>query len=148
VVLGDRPVPADAAVRRHPRGLVTLPGHDLATSLGALRGHGVHSVFVEGGPTVASALIAAGLVDEYLVYIAPVLLGGPRVALDDLGVGSISDRRRLDVLSTTSLGPDLLVRARPQHPQHQNQNQHDRQQQHDATPGLGNDGPTNDRSTP
>jgi diaminohydroxyphosphoribosylaminopyrimidine deaminase/5-amino-6-(5-phosphoribosylamino)uracil reductase len=100
----------------------------------------VHSVFVEGGPTVASALIAAGLVDEYLVYIAPVLLGGPRVALDDLGVGSISDRRRLDVLSTTSLGPDLLVRARPHRPQHQNQQQH-------ATPGLGNDGPTNDRST-
>lgn len=115
VVLGDRPVPDDAAVRRHPRGLLTLAGHDLVASLGTLREHGVHSVFVEGGPTVASALIAAGLVDEYLVYLAPVLLGGPRVALDDVGVGSIGERRRLDVLSTTSLGPDLLVRARPHH---------------------------------
>ncbi|OII10732.1 riboflavin biosynthesis protein RibD [Curtobacterium sp. MCBA15_009] len=129
VVLGDRPVPDDAAVRRHPRGLVTLPGHDLVAALRALRGHGVHSVFVEGGPTVASALVAAGLVDEYLVYLAPVLLGGPRTALDDLGVGSMPDRRRLHVLSTTSLGPDLLVRARPHH----------------AAPG--HDGPTNDRST-
>ncbi|OII15495.1 bifunctional diaminohydroxyphosphoribosylaminopyrimidine deaminase/5-amino-6-(5-phosphoribosylamino)uracil reductase RibD [Curtobacterium sp. MCBA15_008] len=135
VVLGDRPVPDDAAVRRHPRGLLTLPGHDLEAALRALREHGVHSVFVEGGPTVASALIAAGLVDEYLVYLAPVLLGGPRVALGDVGVGSIGDRRRLDVLSTTSLGPDLLVRARPHRA---------------ATPAadeLRNAGPQDDRST-
>ncbi|WP_042726884.1 bifunctional diaminohydroxyphosphoribosylaminopyrimidine deaminase/5-amino-6-(5-phosphoribosylamino)uracil reductase RibD [Curtobacterium sp. B8] len=113
VVFGDRPVPDGAALRRHPRGLVTLPGHDLAASLGALRGHGVHSVFVEGGPPLTSAFIAAGLVQEYLVYVAPVLLGGPRVAVDELGVGSMTDRLRLDVTSTTSLGPDLLVRARP-----------------------------------
>ncbi|MCL9665169.1 bifunctional diaminohydroxyphosphoribosylaminopyrimidine deaminase/5-amino-6-(5-phosphoribosylamino)uracil reductase RibD [Curtobacterium albidum] len=113
VVVGDRPVPDDAAVRRHPRGLVALPGHDLAASLRTLRDHGVHSVLVEGGPTVASALIAAGLVDELLVYLAPVLLGGPRVAIGDVGVGSIGDRHPLDITSTTSLGPDLLVRARP-----------------------------------
>lgn len=136
VVLGDRPVPDAAAVRRHPRALVTLPGHDLAASLGALRDHGVHSVLVEGGPTVASALIAAGLVDEYLVYLAPVLLGGPRVALDDVGVGSIGERRRLDVLSTTSLGPDLLVRARPH------------RQARPVADVLGDEGPQNDRSTP
>ncbi|MBT2503023.1 bifunctional diaminohydroxyphosphoribosylaminopyrimidine deaminase/5-amino-6-(5-phosphoribosylamino)uracil reductase RibD [Curtobacterium sp. ISL-83] len=113
VVLGDRVVPEDAALRRHPRGVVVLPGHDLDRSLRHLRELGVHSVLVEGGPTIASAFIAAGLVDEYLLYLAPVLIGGPRVALGDLGVGSISERRRLDVASTTSLGPDLLVRARP-----------------------------------
>ncbi|KTR51905.1 MULTISPECIES: bifunctional diaminohydroxyphosphoribosylaminopyrimidine deaminase/5-amino-6-(5-phosphoribosylamino)uracil reductase RibD [Curtobacterium] len=113
VVVGDRPVPDDAAVRRHPRGLLTLPGHDLAASLHTLRDHGVHSVLVEGGPTVASALVAAGLVDEVLVYLAPVLLGGPRTAIGDVGVGSIGDRRQLDITSTTTLGPDLLVRARP-----------------------------------
>jgi diaminohydroxyphosphoribosylaminopyrimidine deaminase/5-amino-6-(5-phosphoribosylamino)uracil reductase len=135
VVFGDRPVPDDAAVRRHPRALLTLSGHDVAASLHALRDHGVHSVFVEGGPTVASALIAAGLVDEYLVYLAPVLLGGPRVALGDVGVGSIGERRRLDVLSTTSLGPDLLVRARP----------HRAPRPAAAEPGIA--GPQNDRST-
>jgi len=113
VVLGDREVPADAALRRHPRGLVTIPGHDLNQALRTLREQGVHSVLVEGGPTIASAMIAAGLADELLVYLAPVLLGGPRVALGDIGVGSIQEARSLRVLSTTSLGPDLLVRARP-----------------------------------
>ncbi len=114
VVVGDRPVPDDAAVRRHPRGLVALPGHDLAASLRTLRDpRRAQRPLVEGGPTVASALIAAGLVDELLVYLAPVLLGGPRVAIGDVGVGSIGDRHPLDITSTTSLGPDLLVRARP-----------------------------------
>ncbi|WP_082474097.1 bifunctional diaminohydroxyphosphoribosylaminopyrimidine deaminase/5-amino-6-(5-phosphoribosylamino)uracil reductase RibD [Curtobacterium sp. Leaf261] len=113
VVVGDREVPESAVVRSHPRGLVTVPGHDLDAALRSLRPHGVHSVFVEGGPTVASAMIAAGLADELLVYLAPVLLGGPGLALGDLGVGSMNERLRLDVLSTTELGPDLLIRARP-----------------------------------
>jgi diaminohydroxyphosphoribosylaminopyrimidine deaminase/5-amino-6-(5-phosphoribosylamino)uracil reductase len=118
VVLGDRALPADAALHRHPRGVVTIPGHDLDAALRSLRARGVHSVLVEGGPTVASAFIAAGLADELLVYLAPVLLGGPRVALGDIGVGSIHAARMLRVLSTSSLGPDLLVRARtvPQRP--------------------------------
>jgi diaminohydroxyphosphoribosylaminopyrimidine deaminase/5-amino-6-(5-phosphoribosylamino)uracil reductase len=116
VVVGNRPVPDDAALRRHPRGLLVVPGHDLDQALRALVPHGVHTVLVEGGPTVASALLAAGLVDEVLVYVAPILLGGPRLALGDVGVGvgSIGDALRLDVLSTTSLGPDQLVRARPE----------------------------------
>ncbi|MFJ3381955.1 bifunctional diaminohydroxyphosphoribosylaminopyrimidine deaminase/5-amino-6-(5-phosphoribosylamino)uracil reductase RibD [Curtobacterium sp. NPDC090217] len=138
VVLGDRPVPADAAVRRHPRGFVQLPGHDLDAALRALGDRGVRTVFVEGGPTVASAFIAAGLVDEYLVYVAPVVLGGPRVALGDVGVGSMNERLRLDVLSTTSLGPDLLVRARP------SGRDPERRRHDDHT----NDGARNDRSTP
>jgi len=112
VVVGDREVPPDAAVRRHPRALVAVPGHDIEAALRALSPLGVHTVFVEGGPTVASAVLRAGLADELLVYLAPVLLGGDRLALGDLGVGSIDDRLRLHVQSTTTLGPDLVIRAR------------------------------------
>ncbi len=141
VVVGDRPVPDDAAVRRHPRGVLTLPGHDLDGALRTLRDHGVHSVLVEGGPTVASALVAAGLVDEVLVYLAPVLLGGPRTALGDVGVGTIGDRHQLDVTSTTSLGPDLLVRARPHRPRA-------RDGHAEPVAAHGEGGAHDDRSTP
>jgi diaminohydroxyphosphoribosylaminopyrimidine deaminase / 5-amino-6-(5-phosphoribosylamino)uracil reductase len=112
IVVGDRALPDDAALHAHPRGLLVVPGHDLGAALRSLRAHGVHSVFVEGGPTIVSALIADGLVDELLVYVAPVLLGGPRTAVGDLGVGSMHERLRLDVASTTTLGPDTLIRAR------------------------------------
>jgi diaminohydroxyphosphoribosylaminopyrimidine deaminase/5-amino-6-(5-phosphoribosylamino)uracil reductase len=118
VVVGNRAVPPDAALRHHPRGFEAITGHDLDAALRSLRAAGVHTVFVEGGPTVASALVEAGLVDEYLMYLAPVLLGGPRVAIGDIGVGSINERRRLHVLSSTNLGPDLLIRGRPERSTH------------------------------
>lgn len=70
-------------------------------------------VFVEGGPTLASAFVAAGLADTVLAYIAPVLLGGDRLALTDIGVATIGDARRLQVDEWLPLGPDLLAVARP-----------------------------------
>jgi diaminohydroxyphosphoribosylaminopyrimidine deaminase/5-amino-6-(5-phosphoribosylamino)uracil reductase len=112
VVLGDRPVRDDAQLRRHPRELVQLAGHDPAAALDELWRRGVRSVLVEGGPTVASAFVRAGLADDYLVYLAPTLLGGARTALDDLGVATIDDQRRLRVADVTLLGTDLLIVAR------------------------------------
>jgi diaminohydroxyphosphoribosylaminopyrimidine deaminase/5-amino-6-(5-phosphoribosylamino)uracil reductase len=57
--------------------------------------------------------VAAGLVDEYAIYLAPTLLGGPRVALGDIGVETIGDQRRLRIVEVEQLGGDLLLRAVP-----------------------------------
>lgn len=113
VVLGTREIPGDAALRRHPRPFLHRRGDDLAGILAELRALGVHRVFVEGGPTVASAFLRAGLVDDVLAYVAPVLIGGDRLAVHDLGVATIAEARRLDVASVEHLGPDLLVIAHP-----------------------------------
>jgi diaminohydroxyphosphoribosylaminopyrimidine deaminase/5-amino-6-(5-phosphoribosylamino)uracil reductase len=44
------------------------------------RPRGVQSLLLEGGPTLATAFLAAGLVDKLLLFVAPVLAGaGPRV---------------------------------------------------------------------
>ena len=82
VVVGRRAVPSDAAVRRHPQPLLTHDG-DLPALMDDLRELGVQRVFVEGGPTLASAFLRAGLADELLVYIAPTLLGGDRLAIGE-----------------------------------------------------------------
>ncbi|WP_133545941.1 bifunctional diaminohydroxyphosphoribosylaminopyrimidine deaminase/5-amino-6-(5-phosphoribosylamino)uracil reductase RibD [Microbacterium sp. BK668] len=113
VVLGVRGVPDGAAVLRHPLPLLQYRGDDLGAVLADLRERGVQRVFVEGGPTVASAFVRAGLVDEVLAYVAPVLLGGERMALADIGVGTIGDARRLEVASVERLGEDLLIVASP-----------------------------------
>jgi diaminohydroxyphosphoribosylaminopyrimidine deaminase/5-amino-6-(5-phosphoribosylamino)uracil reductase len=112
VVIGERPTPPDAAVRRHPLDPIFIDHHDLAAALGELRRLGVHRVFVEGGPTLASAFLRAGLVDEVLSYVAPVLLGGPRLALGDVGVATITAAARLSLVSVERLGDDLLLIAR------------------------------------
>ncbi|WP_082309195.1 bifunctional diaminohydroxyphosphoribosylaminopyrimidine deaminase/5-amino-6-(5-phosphoribosylamino)uracil reductase RibD [Leucobacter musarum] len=119
VVLGHRAIPEAARLRQHPalaaHGLaapIQLTGDDLAADLAALAARGIRSVFVEGGPAVASALLTAGLADEVLVYVAPALLGGPKLAIGDLGIPSIDAIARLSDATTTALGDDLLVTAR------------------------------------
>ncbi|MGN8025091.1 bifunctional diaminohydroxyphosphoribosylaminopyrimidine deaminase/5-amino-6-(5-phosphoribosylamino)uracil reductase RibD [Microbacterium sp. 22242] len=116
VVIGARDTPADAALRRHPHEPLFYPQHDLHAVLEDLRGSGVQRVFVEGGPTLASAFLAAGLADDVLAYLAPVLLGGPRLALTDIGVATIAEARRLVVDEWLPLGPDLLAIARVEAP--------------------------------
>lgn len=113
VVVGTRPIPEDAAIRRHPHPPLFLDGTDLPGLLRELQGRGFRRVFVEGGPTLASAFVAAGLVDEYLIYLAPTLLGGARTALLDIGVESIADQRPLTIDRVDRLGADLLLIAHP-----------------------------------
>lgn len=113
VVIGARPVPDAARLHAHPQPLRVYPDHDLEAVLSDLHSADIRTVFVEGGPTLASAVIAAGLADEYLIYLAPMLLGGPRMALGEIGVPSIEDARRLEIVHHEQLGHDLLLIARP-----------------------------------
>ncbi|KZE37983.1 bifunctional diaminohydroxyphosphoribosylaminopyrimidine deaminase/5-amino-6-(5-phosphoribosylamino)uracil reductase RibD [Microbacterium sp. T32] len=115
VIVGASEIPTDAAVHRHPRGALFFPTHDLGAVLDDLGGRGIQTVFVEGGPTLESALLREGLADEVLVYLAPVLLGGSRLALGDLGVPDIAAALRLEVASIDILGDDIRVVARPVH---------------------------------
>lgn len=118
IIVGHREIPANSRVREHPalaaRGLaapIRISGDDLPAELAELHAAGIQHIFVEGGPRVASALIAAGLVDEVLVYLAPALLGGPRLAIGDLGISSMTGITRLRVTHIAQLGADLLVKA-------------------------------------
>jgi diaminohydroxyphosphoribosylaminopyrimidine deaminase/5-amino-6-(5-phosphoribosylamino)uracil reductase len=113
VVIGSRQTPDDAAIRRHPKTPLFFDTHDLSAVLAELHSRGIQSVFVEGGPTLASAFIAAGFADRVLAYIAPVLLGGDRPALTDIGVGTMDAARRLTVEEWLPLGADLLAVAHP-----------------------------------
>ncbi|UYO96201.1 bifunctional diaminohydroxyphosphoribosylaminopyrimidine deaminase/5-amino-6-(5-phosphoribosylamino)uracil reductase RibD [Microbacterium sp. M28] len=114
VVIGAREIPETAALHRHPHELLRFETHDLEAVVRDLHERGVQRLFVEGGPTLASAFIRAGLADEILTYIAPVLLGGSRLALTDIGVESIAQARRLLVDERLQLGADLLVIAHPE----------------------------------
>ncbi|WP_436408510.1 bifunctional diaminohydroxyphosphoribosylaminopyrimidine deaminase/5-amino-6-(5-phosphoribosylamino)uracil reductase RibD [Agromyces chitinivorans] len=116
VVFGRRDVPADAAVLHGAHPALRRTGEDLAGDLDALRRTGIRSLFVEGGPTLATAFLAAGLVDEVVVYLAPALLGGPRLAVGDLGIGTIAEALRLETTHVARLGDDVLVVARPASP--------------------------------
>lgn len=100
----------DEAVLRLPR---AATGLDLPALLAALHGRGVRSLLLEGGPTLAGAFVAAGLVDRVVGYLAPVLLGAGPAALAEAGISTIAQALRLDVTETVRIGPDLRVTAVP-----------------------------------
>lgn len=90
---------------------------DLPAVLALLAERGCNEVQVEAGPTLCGALLTAGLVDELLLYIAPVLLGDsarPLLTLPPLA--SMAERWQLHMLEQTRLGDDLRVRLQPTTP--------------------------------
>jgi diaminohydroxyphosphoribosylaminopyrimidine deaminase/5-amino-6-(5-phosphoribosylamino)uracil reductase len=70
-------------------------------------------VWLEGGPTLAAAFLRAGLVDDVYAYVAPALLGAGRAAVADLGIASIDDVRRLDLVDARVVGGDVRIHAVP-----------------------------------
>lgn len=90
-VMGLRDVPQDAAVRGTDGRFVHLPTRDPAEALGMLFEQGVRHLMVEGGSSILSTFLAADLVDELIVYLAPTLLGSGTPALNDLGITTLAD---------------------------------------------------------
>jgi len=113
VVIGERAIPAGSALEKHPHSLIVTGTRDLTTVLDALFKQDIRHVFVEGGPTLASAFIAAGLADEYLVYLAPLVIGGSKTATTDVGIATMADLGRLRITAVERLGEDILITARP-----------------------------------
>jgi diaminohydroxyphosphoribosylaminopyrimidine deaminase/5-amino-6-(5-phosphoribosylamino)uracil reductase len=77
----------------------------------------INDVLVESGPRFAGALFAAGLVDEWLLYIAPKLLGKdarPLVALPR--VTKLADAPAFELCESVQVGPDLRLRLVPRSP--------------------------------
>jgi len=83
--------------------------------LAQLGQRGINELQVEAGATLCGALLAAGLVDELLLYVAPVILGERgRPLFGGVDIATMADRRALRVVETRQVGPDirLLLRSR------------------------------------
>lgn len=86
---------------------------DLAALLADLARRGVNELHVEAGARLNAAFIAAGLVDEYLFYLAPKLIGPGRALADLAPLGDLADAVALRFHEVQQVGEDLRVRARP-----------------------------------
>jgi diaminohydroxyphosphoribosylaminopyrimidine deaminase / 5-amino-6-(5-phosphoribosylamino)uracil reductase len=94
LVFGSGPVPDGFE-------LVSAP---LDEALAALGAEGVQSLLLEGGPTLASSFLAAGLVDKLLVFVAPVVSGeGPRF------LGELAAPVELRRFAAERVGEDVLL---------------------------------------
>jgi diaminohydroxyphosphoribosylaminopyrimidine deaminase / 5-amino-6-(5-phosphoribosylamino)uracil reductase len=98
LVFGSGPLPesVDLELRSGP----------LEEELGRLAAESVQSLLLEGGPTVATAFLEAGLIDKLLVFVAPLLAGaGPTL------FGELDEPLVLTRFETRKVGEDVLLTA-------------------------------------
>ena len=110
----DAKPPRDMAAER-----VAVPAQgshlDLAAVLRLLGDRGVNEVQVETGATLAGAFLAAGLVDELLLYVAPVMLGErARPLFEGLHIDAMAERLRMRIVEHRRVGDDVRVLLRPE----------------------------------
>ncbi|MGI8938479.1 MAG: bifunctional diaminohydroxyphosphoribosylaminopyrimidine deaminase/5-amino-6-(5-phosphoribosylamino)uracil reductase RibD [Iamia sp.] len=120
--LVDGPDPLRVVLGRAPEQAKVRPcvewprdAGDLGALLDHLGAEGVLQVLVEGGATVATSFHRAGLVDRYVLYLAPALAGG------DGGPGlfrgpalaTITDLWRGRIAGVAAMGDDLRIDVRP-----------------------------------
>ena len=95
-----------------------LPEHqgrlDLHEVLDFLAGQQINELLVEAGSTLNGALLAESLVDEWIIYMAPCILGDQGRGLFTLpGMHSMSDKKALKLSDVRQVGPDLKLTFTP-----------------------------------
>jgi len=86
---------------------------DLAAMLADLARRGVNELHVEAGEKLNASLLAAGLVDELLVYVAPRLIGSGRGLAALAPIARLDDALRFAYTAVDRVGDDLRLRLRP-----------------------------------
>jgi len=87
---------------------------DLTQVMWTLAGLEVNEVLLEAGPDLTGAMLAAGLVDELVAYVAPRLLGGDAIPMAALGGYSrLEDALQLEITDVRAIGSDWRITARP-----------------------------------
>lgn len=112
VVVGERDLPAGARVLDDAAPTVQLRSHQPDVVLKDLHTRGIRSVLLEGGATLGAAFQRAGLVDEVVAYVAPVLLGAGPAAVGDIGVGTLTDATTWTLYDVRRLADDVRLTYR------------------------------------
>lgn len=107
---------------RMPRGIdaqhAPAPVHagrfDLDAVLQLLAAREINEIQVEAGATLAGGFLAAGLVDELLLYVAPIILGErARPMFDGLPIDTMEERLRMQIVETRRIGDDVRLLMHP-----------------------------------
>lgn len=112
VIVGRRELPQDlTVVGRTPLLYQSADGVDLRHVAEDLPSHGILSVLVEGGPTIAASLLEDGLVDEIVWYFGAQIAGGVGMPAFADRFATLADATDITVLSVTQIGTDIRVLA-------------------------------------
>lgn len=100
-------------LREAGAGILRVPGArdgegvSLRPALRALAHEGVNHILVEGGGRLATSLLAERLVDRLVLFYAPILLGGERLLVGNLGIPRLKQAPRVQEAAWRRVGDDI-----------------------------------------
>ena len=86
---------------------------DLKSALIKLGEMGINNVLLESGSGLNGAKMESSLIDEFIIYTAPVILGSDAQAMMELPFKKMSEKISLNILELTQVANDLKIRAKP-----------------------------------
>ena len=116
VICGEQEVPATNKVFDNEARTIVVKSKSIPELIKVLSDEGFSQVLVEAGPTLGSALMASGKIDELIVYQAPKMLGAGKEFVSHLGISTLNDHLKLELLGVQPFGSDIkshyLVKGR------------------------------------
>ena len=116
IISGEQEVPATNKVFDNEARTICVKSKSIPELMKVLSDEGFSQVLVEAGPTLGSALMASGNIDELIIYQAPKMLGAGKEFVSRLGISTLADHLELELLSVQPFGSDIkshyLVKGR------------------------------------
>ena len=84
---------------------------DLKSALRQLGKKGINTLLLEAGSGLNGAMLEAGLIDEYIIYTAPVILGSNASSMINIPLNKMSEKIELNILDIRQIGSDIKIRA-------------------------------------
>jgi len=107
VICGVQDIPTTHKIFDDEARTVHIKSKSLPELMEFFRKENFNQVLVEAGPTLGSAMVAAGLIDEIILYQAPKLLGAGKNFLNDIGIRTLAKHVSLELLSVEQLNGDI-----------------------------------------
>ncbi len=107
IISGEQVVPPTHKVFDDEARTIVVKSKSLSELMEVLKDEKFNQVLVEAGPTLGSALMASGNIDELIVYQAPKILGAGKEFVSHLGISTLADHIQLELISSVVMGSDI-----------------------------------------
>ncbi|WP_243697248.1 bifunctional diaminohydroxyphosphoribosylaminopyrimidine deaminase/5-amino-6-(5-phosphoribosylamino)uracil reductase RibD [Aeromicrobium phragmitis] len=112
IVVGETTIPNYYRVFDRVAPTLLIQTREPHEVLAKLMENDIHHVWLEGGPRLAGAFWNAGLIDRFIGYLAPAMLGSGRAALEGEAT-TLADLRPITITDVRRIGPDIRIVGTP-----------------------------------
>ena len=107
VICGEQEIPTTHRIFDEEARTILVKSKSIPDLMNLLADEKFNQILVEAGPTLGSALLASGNIDELVIYQAPKLLGAGKDFVSNLGITTLDDHLELELLSVERIESDI-----------------------------------------